>query len=247
MTSDMPILNSLTCHSATPKRQRGRRAQQARAATVAATAAATPTVAVPPTIATTTATTTTKRSTTTAANPTTAAAATTNTISALTTVTTRSLITSNAIPNITNSNVDTYTTAITAGTRPPDDDDPFLVSSPYDQSTRAEQPLQLEDQFRVLSIHLSGNSPVDQAGSDNISEASVHQRRHNDAQDVKEFFKDENGRSYCKFCEYVFLSIFDACFSNIKFIVSIALHCHESPIATPINFLVLPLPSVVIL
>jgi len=88
---------------------------------------------------------------------------------------------------------------------------------------------------------------VDQAGSDNTSEASVRQRHCNDAQDVKEFFKDENGQSYCKFCKYVFLSIFDACFPNIKFIVSIALHRHKIPITTPINFLVLPLPSIVIL
>ena len=70
------------------------------------------------------------------------------------------------------------------------------MSSPYDHLTCAEQPLQLEDQLHVLSIHSPRSLPADQSGSDNTSEASVRQKcqkTRNDAQDVKEFFQEENG------------------------------------------------------
>jgi len=99
----------------------------------------------------------------------------------------------------------TTATAITAGTCPPNDDNPFLLSLPYDHLMHAEQPSQLEGQLRTLSIRSPESLPVDQSDANNTSEASaVCQRRRNDAQDVKAFFREENGRRYCKFCEYVF-------------------------------------------
>lgn len=120
-------------------------------------------------------------------------------------------------PTMPNTTGTTAATAITTSTSPLADSDnnPFLVSLPYDQSAYAEQeqPLQasqLEDELRILSIHSPQirspqSSSISQSDTDTTSDASAGcQPRRKEAQDVKAFFREQNKRWYCKFCEWVF-------------------------------------------
>lgn len=182
------ISSRLTSLSGTPKRQRGRRAQQARAVVAVATA-----VVAAATATTTTPTTTTITATTTIPTP---------------AATTRSLTTGNTSADVTTPTRNPTGAAATAGAIPVDDDNPFLVASLYGQLvepiSRAEWPSQasqLEDQLRTLSIC----SPASRRANHMSPEVSpVRQKGRKDAQDVRAFFRQVNERWNCKFCEYVF-------------------------------------------
>jgi hypothetical protein len=193
------ISDHLPSLSATPKRQRGRRAQQARAVAAAATTTAA------------TAASSTVTAATTAADTAPASGATTTAAAA---GATRSVITGDitpdinmqALPAMANLAGTAATTAtITTDTSPVEDDNPFLMSSLYNELVHAEQPShasQLEDQLRTLSIHSPESSSASQSDADNTSAVgTAHQKGRKEAQDVKAFFREENERWYCKFCE----------------------------------------------
>ena len=99
------------------------------------------------------------------------AQAVTLTTASVTTTTVATTLTPSAMAN---------TTGTAAG-----NDDPFLASSPYSKA----------QQLRI-------RSPDSQSDASSTSDASaICRNRRKDAQDVKTFFREQNGRSYCKFCE----------------------------------------------
>jgi type IV secretory pathway VirJ component len=162
--------------SATPKRQRGRKAQQARAA--ASVAATISTAVAAGATATVTNTTVTAATTVTNANTTVAAATTT--------------ATATAAPS-------TLTAAAAATTvNLIDEENPFIEST-HNQSS------QLEDRTNTLVIRSSRSSSIgkDSSTSKSSEVGAPNQKNRKEAQDVNEFFLAENGRWYCKFCKYV--------------------------------------------
>jgi len=111
---------------------------------------------------------------------------------ATTAPTTAPITTATAAATITHAAAGTTTPAATVMATPTritgadfvDDDNPFLVPS---------------------SICSHESSPANRPDADTTSDGSVvHPKSRKDAQDVRAFFRQENQRQYCKFCEYVF-------------------------------------------
>ena len=169
---------------ATPKRQRGRRAQQARA-TAGALAGCASTAA--NTINVTAATTATPSAT--PAQPAGLVDAATVTMSAAASATAFGAV--DPIDDL--------------------DENPFVESSAHNQSLRFLQEStgvnQLGDHLRTLDFHASESSDSDKdsaARTLSDSEAGTpYQKNRKEAEDVVTFFFIEKGRKVCKFCRYV--------------------------------------------